>query len=109
MDMGSCSSRDIFALQVLDDTMEPEFKKGGVIVIDPEGRVQNESYVIANVNKQWIFRQLFIEDGVFTLRALKEGEEEHTISGIDEIEGVIIQQTGRRRKDRKFYPPKETA
>ncbi|MGV6859317.1 MAG: S24 family peptidase [bacterium] len=107
MDMGSCSSRDIFALQVLDDTMEPEFKKDAVIVIDPEGHVQHESFVIAKVHKQWVFRQLFIENGIFTLRALKEGEKEHIISGIDEIEGVITQQTGRRRKDRKFYPPKE--
>ncbi len=109
MDMGSCSSRDIFTLQVTDDTMEPEFEQGRLIVIDPAGYVRHKSFVIANVNEEWIFRQIFIRNGEYELRALKEDQETHNIAGLDEIEGVIIQQAGRRRKDRRFYPPRETS
>ena len=108
MDMGSCSSRDIFALQVTDDTMEPEFMQGKVIIVDPEGHVRDQCFVLASVDKEWFFRQLRIVDGKYELHALKEGSDVHTISGLKEIEGVVIQQTGRRRKDRKFYPPRDT-
>ena len=35
---GSCSENEPYALQVIDDSMEPEFAKGCVIVIDPTGK-----------------------------------------------------------------------
>ncbi len=37
LDEGSCSEAEPFALQVHGDSMEPEFKHGCVIVIDPAG------------------------------------------------------------------------
>ena len=106
-DMGGCSSSEPFALQVVDDSMEPEFKKGVIIVIDSQGHVQSGSYVIAEIESGYIFRRLFIEDGKHFIRALQEGHEEIELSGIEQIKGVVIQQaapTG-RRKDRVHYYP----
>lgn len=105
--MSGCSSTEPFALQVVDDSMEPEFKKGVIIVIDSQGHVQSGSYVIAEIESGYIFRRLFIEDGKHILRALKEGNEEIELSGLEQVKGVIIQQaapTG-KRKDRVHYYP----
>ena len=106
-DMGGCSSTEPFALQVIDDSMEPEFKQGVIIVIDAQGHVQSGSYVIAEIETGYIFRRLHIEDDKYILRALKEGHEEIELSGLEQIRGVIAQQaapTG-KRKDRIHYYP----
>lgn len=105
MDMGSCSSKDVFALQVKGDSMAPEFKDGAVIVIDPQGHVQDKSYVIANVRGELVFRQIHIQGEQYTLTTLDGSEPEESIDDLDAIEGVVIQQAGKRRKDRKFYKP----
>lgn len=105
--MGGCSSSEPFALQVIDDSMEPEFKQGVIIVIDSQGHVQSGSYVIAEIESGYIFRRLFIEEGKHILRAVKEGHEEIVLSGLEQVKGVIIQQsapTG-KRKDRVHYYP----
>ena len=106
-DMGGCSSTEPFALQVVDDSMEPEFKKGVIIVIDAQGHVQSGSYVVAEIESGYIFRRLFMENGEYILRAVKEGNEDIKISGLEQVKGVIIQQaapTG-KRKDRVHYYP----
>jgi len=105
--MGGCSSTEPFALQVIDDSMEPEFKQGVIIVIDSQGHVQSGSFVIAEIETGYIFRRLHIEDGMHILRALKEGHEEITLTGLEQVRGVITQQatsTG-KRKDRIHYYP----
>ncbi|MEJ2142531.1 MAG: S24 family peptidase [Gammaproteobacteria bacterium] len=105
--MSGCSSSEPFALQVVDDSMEPEFKKGVIIVIDSQGHVQSGSYVIAEIESGYIFRRLFMEDGNYILRAAKEGIEDITISGLEQVKGVITQQAAPngKRKDRVHYYP----
>ena len=106
-DMGGCSSTEPFALQVVDDSMEPEFKKGVIIVIDAQGHVQSGSYVIAEIESGYIFRRLFLENGEYILRAVKEGNEDIKISGLEQVKGVITQQAAPngKRKDRIHYYP----
>jgi len=98
-----CSAASPFALQVLGDSMEPEFKHECIIVIDPEGVVRDECYVMAEVNGENTFRQLRIHDEKIYLVPLNDLYETVEIDGIENIKGVIVQQAGRRRKDRKFY------
>ncbi|MDH5516444.1 MAG: S24 family peptidase [Gammaproteobacteria bacterium] len=98
-----CSAAAPFALQVLGDSMEPEFKHECIIVIDPEGVVRDECYVMAEVNGENTFRQLRIHQEKIYLVPLNELYETVEIEGINVIKGVIVQQAGRRRKDRKFY------
>ena len=47
LDEGSCSEAEPFALQVHGDSMEPEFKHGCIIVVDPAGVLKNECFVVA--------------------------------------------------------------
>lgn len=98
-----CSAASPFALQVLGDSMEPEFKHGCVIVIDPEGVVRHECYVMAEHNGENTFRQLRIQEERYFLAPLNDQYETVEITGLDVIKGVIVQQAGRRRADRKFY------
>lgn len=104
--MSGCASSEPYALQVIDDSMEPEFKKDCIIIIDPSGLAVHGAYVIAMVENGYIFRQLSIEDGRYFLQPLNEDylHEKREIK-LEAIEGVIIQQAGPkgRRKDRKKY------
>ena len=104
--MSGCASSEPFALQVIDDSMEPEFKKDCLIIIDPSGLAVDGAYVIAMIENGYIFRQLRIEDGRYYIQPLNEAyaHEKREIE-LAAIEGVIIQQAAPngRRKDRKKY------
>lgn len=102
-DHGGCANSEPFALRVLGDSMEPEFKDGNIIIIDSAAAVESGCYVLAMVDDEYIFRQLIIEDDRYVLRALNAGYEEIEISGINEIRGVIVQRAGTRRKEHKHY------
>ena len=106
MDLGGCSSSEPFALQVIDNSMEPEFKRGCVIIIDPDGVVKHGAYVFAEVENGYIFRQLVIEDDVHYIQPLHEDymHEKRPIE-LSAIKGVIVQQAGAtgKRADRKRY------
>lgn len=99
---GSCSGREVFALRALGDSMVPEFEHGTVIIIDPEAVVKDQSYVIAKVEGEFIFRQLRIHDDKYFLQPLNDLYETIEISGLDDLEGVIVQ-SGSRRKNMKKY------
>ena len=101
---GSCSENEPYALQVIDDSMEPEFAKGCVIVIDPTGIVRDGAYVFAVDNKdEYIFRQLRIIEGKYILTALHDDYEAIEINGMKQIIGVITQRAGKRRSYHKWY------
>ncbi len=100
----SCSEAEPFALQVIGDSMEPEFKNGAIIIVDPAGVVEHGSYVIAVQGDEYIFRQLVVDNGHMSLKALNEAYPLLPLpGGVDDIKGVVVQQAGRRRKDRKHY------
>jgi SOS-response transcriptional repressor LexA len=83
--------------------MLPEFKEGVVIIIDPAGTIKDGCYVTASHNDELIFRQLLIRDGRYYLQPLNDLYDTVEISGLEVITGVITQQAGRKRKDRKHY------
>ncbi len=99
----SCASSEPFALQVLDDSMEPEFETGCIIIIDRAGVISHGCYVLAKYEGEYIFRQLRIDEGRWSLHALKEGHPVLPIAGKEAIEGVIVQKAGRRRSQHKHY------
>jgi SOS-response transcriptional repressor LexA len=99
----SCSESEPYALRVLGDSMLPEFKEGVIIIIDPAGAIRDGSYVTANHNGELIFRQLRIQDDKYYLQPLNDLYDTVEINSLDDVTGVITQQAGRRRKDRKHY------
>ena len=107
MDLGGCGSSEPFALQVTDNSMEPEFKSGCIIIIDPAGVIEHGCYVLASVENGYIFRQLIKENDRYFIQPLHEDyQHERREISQDDIQGVIVQQAGNtgRRADRKFYP-----
>ncbi len=98
----SCSAREIFALRALGDSMIPEFEHGTVIIVDPEAVVKDGSYVIAQIDGEYIFRQLIIKAEKYYLQPLNDIYETIEISGLKDLEGVVIQ-AGNRRKEMKKY------
>ncbi len=103
MEESACSKAEPFALQVLGDSMQPEFMNEVVIVVDPEGVVRDGCYVVAWHNDEYTFRQYRFHDGKHYLVPLNDLYPTEEFAGPENIKGVVIQQAGRRRKDRKFY------
>ncbi len=100
----SCSEAEAFALMVLGDSMEPEFREGEIIIIEPEGLAQDGSYVLAQVDGEWIFRQLVKVGLCWQLRPLNPA---YPAAGIDDlscVKGVIIQKSkpGRRKEAKRY-------
>ncbi|HHB93328.1 MAG TPA: S24 family peptidase [Thioploca sp.] len=100
--MNNCG-REPFALQVLGDSMLPEFKEGHIIIIEPDGVVENGSYVLAIHEKEYIFRQLIIDDENYFLKPLNSSYPTLEIPTLEDIKGVITQRAGTRRKEHKKY------
>jgi DNA polymerase V len=99
----SCGESEPYALRVLGDSMLPEFKEGVVIIIDPAGTARDGSYVTANHDEELVFRQLRIKDERYYLQPLNDLYDTVEIGGLEVVTGVITQQAGTRRKDRKHY------
>jgi SOS-response transcriptional repressor LexA len=102
MQENSCG-REPFALRVVGEEMSPEFKDGCIIIIDPEGVISDGAYVMARHDDGYVFRQLVYGEGMYYLKTLQEGHAVIEIPDLVSIEGVVTQQTTRRRADRKHY------
>jgi DNA polymerase V len=102
---GTCIEAEPFALQVLDDAMEPEFPAGCIIIIDPTGRATDGAFVLAQIDEEFIFRTLHCTpSGDFELHALNAGYAPLALDdGLEAVTGVITQRAGRRRRDHKHY------
>ena len=101
--MDGCAKSEPFALQVLGDSMEPEFPDGCIIVVEPDGLIEDGCYVVARANGEYIFRQLRIDESGWRLTALQPGHPELEIGGLEDIRGRVIQRAGTRRRDHKSY------
>jgi len=100
--MSECGDEP-FALQVLGDSMVPEFREGHIIIIEPDGTIQNGSYVFAVYEEEYIFRQLVIDDKQYFLKPLNDQYPTIEIPSLEAVKGVITQRAGNRRKEHKHY------
>ncbi|HRQ15320.1 MAG TPA: S24 family peptidase [Promineifilum sp.] len=100
----ACDGSESFALMVLGDAMLPEFAEGEIVVIEPNGQVENGSFVLARVDDDWTLRQLCRKGDDWTLCALNPDYPEIRLGSLEPVRGVVIQRVrpGRRR-DTKFY------
>ena len=100
----TCTDAEPFALRVLDDSMEPEFKAGCIIIVDPTGRATDGSYVLAEKTSDMLFRQLKQNTDGWSLAPLNEQyASTDTAADLSEIAGVIVQRAGARRSYHKSY------
>lgn len=103
LDGSGCASSEPFALRVLGDSMEPEFKDGCIIIIDPAGDAAHGKYVLAEHEGEFIFRQFVQDNDRYFLKAINEGYKTVEVSDKSVVKGVITQRAGTRRKYHKHY------
>lgn len=100
----TCVDAEPYVLRVLDDSMEPEFERGCVIVIDPTGVAESGAYVLAEYRDEPIFRQLELAQDRYNLKPLNDSYPTLALEdGLGAIRGVIVQRAGIRRSYHKRY------
>jgi len=116
IESGTCTEAETYSLRVLDDSMQPEFRKGCIIIIDPTGLARDGSYVLARATEVegetrdetdgYLFRQLrrSANNENWVLMALNDHyPRELTEEDLSGIVGVIVQRAGTRRRYHKHY------
>jgi DNA polymerase V len=108
--LSSCSQSEPFALQVIGDSMEPEFPDGCIVVIEPSDWCQHGMFVMALVEGVRWFRQYLKDDRGERLVALNDLYPGIDLAGLEwNVEGIIMQRTLRRgqtrsgRREAKHY------
>lgn len=103
-DTSACDGAESFALMVLGDSMEPEFREGEIVIIEPAGLAGDGSYVLAQVDEEWIFRQLLKTGGGWRLAPLNAAYPARDIDDLSPVRGVIIQKSvpGRRKLTKRY-------
>ena len=104
MQPSTCTEAETFALMVRDDSMEPEFAKGCIIIVDPTGRATDGAYVVAEIDETLTFRRLSRRGDSFVLMSLNPRYPEVSIESLTAvIRGVVTQRAGKRRRYHKHY------
>ena len=98
----TCTDAEPFALQVTDTSMEPEFARGCIVIIDTTGHVTDGAYVLAHQNDEWSLGMLVACGHGFGITTLADTATVVPIS-TDDIRGVVTQRAGRRRSYFKRY------
>ena len=99
-----CAGDELFVLQVIGDSMTPEFQAGEIIVVEPGGLAGDGAYVVAWYRDEWIFRQLRSNAAGWTLHALNPAWPDLPLPDLAAVRGVIIQKAlpGRRRASKRY-------
>ena len=103
-----CSFNELYPLQVLDDSMAPEFPEKCMIVVEPSQACATGAYVVIRVGEERWFRQLIKDDqGCAKLIAVNDAYHEIDLSDKQYmIEGVVVQSNiGRKVTHYKPYLP----
>ena len=103
-DDAGCSGGESFALQVLGQSMAPEFSEGEIVLIEPDGALSDGAYVLALAQDEWIFRQLLQRDGQWWLHPVNPAWPDLPLPDLGAVHGVIVQASvpGRRRLTRRY-------
>ena len=100
----TCIEAEPFALRVTDDSMEPEFAAGCIIIVDPTGVAKDGAFVLAAVGGEYIFRRLERTAGGDRLVPLNDAYPPATLAeGLTSVCGVAVQRAGARRSYHKRY------
>ena len=94
-----CASSEPFALQVLGDSMEPEFPDQCIVIIEPSEQRIPGSYVFVEVEDvRWFRQYLRDDDGTERLVAVNDHYPPIELSDLDwKVLGLITQRNVRRK------------
>lgn len=98
-----CSDAEPYALRVIGDSMEPEFRDGHIVIVDPVMPPRSDAFVVADYAGDTLLRQYVERDGRRWLVALNAAHPAVEVTGPLRIRGVVVQRAGRRRREHKHY------
>jgi SOS-response transcriptional repressor LexA len=106
-----CSMHEPYPLQVLGDSMEPEFPDRCVILIEPAEACRSGMYVFVEVEGvRWFRQYVRDEQGREQLLALNDLYPEIDLTGLQwKVLGVIVQRNLRRKVKHYKYDAGEPA
>lgn len=96
-DISACASNAPFALQVLGDSMEPEFQDTTVIIVDPAIPLHHAAYVVIDYKGETTLRQFIVREEKHYLVALNDNYPEVLIEEEYNIRGIVSQQARSRK------------
>lgn len=96
-DISACASKAPFALQVLGDSMAPEFMDGAVIIVDPGIPLHHGAYVVIDYQGETTFRQFIVRDERHFIVALNDRYPEVELTETYNIRGIVTQQARNRK------------
>jgi phage repressor protein C with HTH and peptisase S24 domain len=94
---GGCSAKAPYALQVLGDSMAPEFADGAVIIVDPDHPHTHGAYVVVDYAGDTMLRQFVIRESQAYLVASNDTYPEIRLEQEYTIRGVVTQQARNRK------------
>jgi len=98
IDTTATDSQYAFALRVVGDSMEPEFKEGEIIVVDPELQPESGDFVVAKNGDDATFKQLVRDGRQVFLKPLNSRYPIKDMTDIDfRIVGVVREKRNRYR------------
>jgi len=97
--LSGCATKEPYALQVLGDSMEPEFPDQCIVIIEPGNERIPDSYVFVEVEGvRWFRQYIKDENGVEWLIALNDLYPQIELTGLDwKVLGLITQRNIRRQ------------
>lgn len=87
-------SENIFALKMNDDSMEPKFSKGSILIFDSKREVLTGDYGLLIIDKKILIRQVFLKNEKFYVKSLNPNCDNYKITMIDvpyKCLGVLLQ------------------
>lgn len=96
-EISACASNAPYALQVLGNSMEPEFRDGAVIIVDPDVPLHHGAYVVIDYQGETTFRQFVVREDKHYIIALNKQYPEVLISEEYNIRGIVSQQARSRK------------
>lgn len=101
--MTGCTNNEPYALRILGDSMEPEFKQGEVIIVEPNPIREDGAYVIAFHENEYVFRQLLLVDNKWYLKPLNDDYPTVPLPDSDPIKGRIISRSSGKGRQLRSY------
>ena len=92
-----CGSSEPYALQVTDNSMEPEFPKDCIVIVDPSGSCVDGQYIFVEYDGVRWFRKFKTIDGDNYLLALNSEDPEIKLDNSYDVIGIIVQKNVNRK------------
>lgn len=95
--LSACASKELFALQVLGDAMQPEFPDKCIILIEPGDQAWSGMYILARLEGTLWFRQYIKDEQGERLVAANKDYPDIPLADLNwTVEGIIMQRNIRR-------------